>query len=275
MRVILLSRCSTAHLSGFAFRLCCGSSGSKKIQVMRMAWIFLLDCSYWFACIGSLVLFRQQHGAVLSIIDDVHFCCDRLFRLRNVRHFKLRLFRGMVHDLQTVLLAEPKHLSAGAYCSLHPKETFASTAESPHPRLVSGICLLIFQTYSLLLYLGIKHLVQFPTPHGNGFRQLYHTKTHIQYDVKIIGSHVNRFHKLLNECAELFGISFQFPPLRIQVCHIFIGDRFQQLYSSFVFSFSSRSARWSKSSLKMPFSIALVMLARLSCTSLYCCKTSV
>ena len=86
---------------------------------MRMAWIFLLDRSYWFArisrlywfaCIGSLVLFRQQHGAVLPIIDDVHFCCDRLFRLHNVRHFKLRLFRGMMHDLQTVLLAKPKHL---------------------------------------------------------------------------------------------------------------------------------------------------------------------
>ena len=77
---------------------------------MRMAWIFLLDCSYLIACIGSLVLFRQQHGAVLTIIDDIHFCCDRLFCLRNVRHFKLRLLRGMVHDLQTVLLAEMKHL---------------------------------------------------------------------------------------------------------------------------------------------------------------------
>ena len=37
------------------------------------------------------VLFRQQHGAVLPIIDDVHFCCDRLFRLHNVRHLKLWL----------------------------------------------------------------------------------------------------------------------------------------------------------------------------------------
>lgn len=77
---------------------------------MRMAWIFLLDYSYWLACIGSLVLFRQQHGAVLSIIDDIHLRCDRIFRLRNVCHLKLRLLRGMVHDLQTVLLAEPKHL---------------------------------------------------------------------------------------------------------------------------------------------------------------------
>ena len=33
------------------------------------------------------------------------------------------------------------------------------------------------------------------------------------------------------------------------------------LVSSFAFSFSSCSARWSKSSVKMPFSIALVMLA--------------
>ena len=30
----------------------------KKIQVMRMAWIFLLDRSYWFACTESLVLVR-------------------------------------------------------------------------------------------------------------------------------------------------------------------------------------------------------------------------
>lgn len=119
MRLILLSRCSTARLSGFAFRLCCGSPGSKKIQVMRMAWIFLLDCSYWFArisrlygiaCIGSLVLFRQQHGAVLTIIDDVHLCCDQLFCLRNVCHLKLRLLRGVMYNLQTVLLAELKHL---------------------------------------------------------------------------------------------------------------------------------------------------------------------
>ena len=76
-----------------------------------MAWIFLLDRSYWFArisrlygiaCIGSLVLFRQQHGAVLTIINDVHLCCDQLFCLRNVRHFKLRLLRSMVYNLQTV-----------------------------------------------------------------------------------------------------------------------------------------------------------------------------
>ena len=77
---------------------------------MRMAWIFLLDYSYWLACIGSLVLFRQQHGAVLPIIDDIHLRCDRLFCLRNVRHLKLRLLRGVMYNLQTALFAKPKHL---------------------------------------------------------------------------------------------------------------------------------------------------------------------
>ena len=56
------------------------------------------------------VLFRQQHGAMFPVIDDIHFCCDWLLCLRNVRHLKLRLFRSMMHDLQTILLTKPKHL---------------------------------------------------------------------------------------------------------------------------------------------------------------------
>ena len=39
---------------------------------------------------------------------------------------------------------------------------------------------------------------------------------------------MNRLYKLLDKCAELFCISFQFLPLRVQICNIFLGDRFQQ-----------------------------------------------
>ena len=96
-------------------------------------------------------------------------------------------------------------------------------------RRAEQYCFLSSLNKQSYFYLGIKHLVQFASPHGNGFCQLHYTKSHIQNNAKIIGSHMNCFHKLLNECAELFGISFQFPPLRIQVCHIFILKWLQQL----------------------------------------------
>ena len=89
----------------------------------------------------------------------------------------------------------------------------------------------------------VEQLVQLFTPHGYFFSKLIsNTKSHIQHNIKVIGTNPYFLNKLLNECAVLLSIMLYLLVLPQKVFKILIFNRLHQLHCTqplFKFSFLS------------------------------------